>query len=359
VLDFHGYTSNAEEQRAISGMLAVSEREGFLLAHPQGIGNAWTAGLCCPGGAPDDVGFVRALVAAIAAEGNVDATRVYATGLSNGGAISQRLACDAADLIAASAPMSFPIPFRPLSECHPSRPVPVLTFMGLVDVLVRWNGGLFPSAPATLDFWHDLDGCEGTSPDVVVAHGDSRCETYTGCAAGVEAGLCSITAATFGGSMIDGHILYLNDDFVLADVAWAFLSRFRLPTPPASFRTATVDGTTRLKRRGVPAITTSASWEIGLGADTWWARDDAGHELAGAARGKGHRRTLALSTDAATTLLSIIAERLGADPATISLMGALDLRATVSRRARIVGIFEVGGATAASFRVKVAGPLSH
>ena len=133
--------------------------------------------------------------------------------------------------------MAFPVPFRPLSECRPVRPIPVLTFMGLVDVLVRYDGGLFPSAPATSDYWHDVDGCTGTTPDVVVAEGDSRCETYTRCASGVEAGLCSITAETFGGAFFDGHILYLNDDFVLADVAWAFLSSFRLPDAPASFRT--------------------------------------------------------------------------------------------------------------------------
>ena len=359
VLDVHGAGSNAEQQRLISGMVAVSDREGFLLAHPEGVANAWNAGLCCPGGTPDDVGFIRAVVAAIAAEGNVDPARVYATGLSNGGAISQRLACDAADLFAAAAPMAFPVAFRPLSECRPVRPIPVMTFMGLVDVLVRYDGGLFPSAPATFDYWHDVDGCTGTTPDVVVAEGDSRCETYTRCASGVEAGLCSITAETFGGAFFDGHILYLNDDFVLADVAWAFLSRFRLPDAPATFRTGTLDGTTRLKPRGQAATTTDAAWEVGVGTGTWWASDSAGNAFAGATRGKGRRRTLVFSTDAATSLLAVVAEGLGVDPATLAFDGDPTLRASIGRRARVTGTVKIGGASTAAFRVKLAGQLAQ
>ena len=358
VLDFHGWGSNAVQQRTISGMRAVSDREGFLLVHPEGIKEAWNAGLCCPGGAPDDLGFVRALVATVADDGNVDAARIYTTGLSNGGAMSQRLACDAADLFAAAAPMAFPVPLRPLSQCHPVRPIPVLTFMGLVDVLVRYDGGGFASAPATFDYWHDVNGCAGTTPDVIVTQGDSRCETYTNCASGVEAGLCSITAATFGGTRIDGHVLYFNDDFVLADVAWTFLSRFQLPDAPASFRTGMLDGTTRLKPRGQAAITTDASWEVGIGTGTWWA-NAAGTAFAGAARGKGRHRTLTFGTDATTTLLAVIGDSLGVDPATLALDGEPRLRATVGRRARIAGTVKLAGASTGSFRVKLAGRLAQ
>jgi len=358
VLDFHGFTSNAAQQRGISGMYVLSDREGFLLVHPDGVANAWNAGLCCGNGDIDDVGFIRAVVAAVAAEGAVDGARVYATGLSNGGAISQRLACDAADLFAAAAPMAFPVPARPLSECRPVRPIPVLSFMGLVDVLVSYDGGLFPSAPATFDYWHDVNGCEGTSPDVLVTQGDSRCETYTKCAAGVEAGLCSITAATFGGTFFDGHILYLNDDFVLAEVAWSFLSRFRLPDAPASFRRATLEGATRLKLRGRSVIAEDAVWQLGIGTGTWWATDAADHAFAGAARGKGRHRSLALSTDAATSLIAALAESAGVDPAMLTVDGDPKLRVTVGRRARLTGTVRVAGAVTGSFRLKLAGSLT-
>src|SRR6185503_15233838 len=61
VLDFHGFGSNAIQQRGISGMVAVSNREGFLLAHPDGINMTWNAGTCCGNFQIDDVGFIRAV----------------------------------------------------------------------------------------------------------------------------------------------------------------------------------------------------------------------------------------------------------------------------------------------------------
>jgi polyhydroxybutyrate depolymerase len=357
VLDFHGFTSNATQQRGISGMVAISDREGFLLVHPDGVNNAWNAGMCCPGAAPDDLEFVRAVVAAVSSQANVDASRVYATGLSNGGAMSQRLACDAADLFAASAPMAFPVPFKPLSQCHPVRPMPVLTFMGLVDVLVAYDGLVFPSAAATQDFWHDVNGCDGATPDAVVVRGASRCETFTSCRDGVESGLCSITAATFGGSPFDGHILYVNDDFVLSEVAWAFLSRFRLPAKPAAFRTGKLTGTLRLRRRGERTSSKDATWTVGFGHDTWWATDADARPFAGASTGKS-RRKLVFTTDAATSLAAAIAERLGVEAASVTVDGDPTLRATVGKRARVGGVVRFGGATSGTLTVKLAGRLT-
>ena len=358
VLDFHGLGSNATQQRAISGMTAISNREGFLLVHPDGLDNRWNAGICCSRADTDDVGFVRAVVAAVSSQASVDASRVYATGLSNGGAMSQRLACDAADLFAAAAPMAFPVPFRPLSQCHPLRPIPVLTFMGLTDVLVRYDGPSFPSAPATLDFWHDVDACGDTAPDAVVAKGASRCETFTNCADGVEAGLCSITARSFGGTAIDGHVLYFNDDFVLAEVAWSFLSRFSLPDKRLTVRTGTLTGTTRLKRSGEKPVTQKTTWTAGFGDGTWWATDGDDRPFAGSGRGKGQRRKLVFTTDAAASLAAAIAEQLGVDAASVTFDRDPTLHATVGKRARVAGVVRFGGASPGTLVVKLAGRLT-
>jgi polyhydroxybutyrate depolymerase len=221
VVDMHGFTSNKNQQRIISGFQGRAAAEGFLVAYPQGLFNSWNAGDCCGQAAMqdiDDVGFLRAMVAAIAAEGNVDPRRVYATGLSNGGAMTQRLACDAADLFAAAAPMAFPI----VSGCAPSRPIAVLMFMGLTDALVN-----YASAAPSFQFWRTFDGCVGGAPDETVVTGDSFCETYTQCSDGVEAGLCSILSNS--GAPFPGHVLYINLDLNLSEVAWDFLSRFQLP----------------------------------------------------------------------------------------------------------------------------------
>ncbi len=137
VVDIHGFGSNANQQRGISGMRALSDARGFLVVYPDGWENAWNANICCGNADLDDVGFIRAVVAAVAAEANIDPRRVYVAGLSNGGAMSHRLACDAADLFAAAAPMAFPLAYQPATGCQPSRSIPVLTVMGLTDMLVQ------------------------------------------------------------------------------------------------------------------------------------------------------------------------------------------------------------------------------
>ncbi len=276
VLDIHGLGSNAEQQEAISGMRTESDAHGFLVVYPQGVDDAWNAGTCCGNSTIDDVGFLRALVASISTEANIDGRRVYATGLSNGGAMTQRLACDAADVFAAGVPMSFPLPFRPLSACQPVRAMPVLTMMGLTDIVVPYNGGLFGSAPSTFAYWRDIDGCGGGPPDQVVERGRSRCETYTACAQGVQAGLCSIFANSFVGTPIEGHVVYFNDDFVLADVAWQFLSSFTLPdvSPPAE---STLAGRDEGEDRRPPAARLAAALELPRGRGNLGSHDGRRH----------------------------------------------------------------------------------
>src|SRR5262249_44803117 len=98
VVDIHGLGSNSSQQEGISGMKGMSDQHGFLVAYPDGVNNAFNAGTCCGNPTVDDVAFIRAMVSQVEAEATVDSSRVYVTGLSNGGAMTQRLACDAADL---------------------------------------------------------------------------------------------------------------------------------------------------------------------------------------------------------------------------------------------------------------------
>jgi hypothetical protein len=164
-------------------------------------------------------------------------------------------------------------------------------------------------------------------------------------------------ADTFGGTPFDGHILYVNPDFLLPEVAWAFLSRFRLPDAPASFRTGTLTGKSRLKRRGEKTVAQVATWRVGFGNETWWATDADERPFAGSSTGKS-RRKLAFTTDAATTLAAAIAERLGVDAASVTVDGDPTVRATVGKRARIAGVVRFGGATPGTLVVKLAGPLT-
>jgi polyhydroxybutyrate depolymerase len=219
VIDIHGLTSSMTAQKGLSGWLAKSDKEGFVVIHPQGLGNSWNGGSLCCGSSQssgvDDEGFMRAIVRTAGERGCIDTKRVYATGLSNGGAMSHLLACRAADVFAATAPVSMGNGTRP---CQPSRPISVIMFRGTTDTLVSYNGGLFPGALADFDQWKGLDSCTGSASSL-----NAACDTYTGCAAGTEVTLCTIDA---------GHVLYsaaAQQGAAVPEIAWEAFKRQTLP----------------------------------------------------------------------------------------------------------------------------------
>ncbi len=251
VLDFHGSALNQTDQAGVSGWRALADQEGFIIAYPLGLfgqpeaaevdtnatlpvhGPSLNGGPLCCGMARakriDDVGFARAVVQALAAEANIDRTRVYATGWSNGGFMSYRLACEAADVFAAVAPVAGRIGLFPTASCHPSRPTAVIEFAGLNDPSVPYQGGKsgWPSAAQSFAYWRDVNGCGSGPPDERVDLGTSYCETYRNCRAGVQVELCSIETPLT--SYAAGHCIYVNPDIAVVQAAWGFLSQFRLP----------------------------------------------------------------------------------------------------------------------------------
>jgi hypothetical protein len=237
----------------------------------------------------------------------------------------------------------------------------VLTFMGLTDVLVEYEGGSFPSAPATLAYWRDVNDCRDASPRETLAVGLSRCEVYEQCASGVEAGLCSITARSFGGTFFDGHIVYLNDDVDVAATAWAFLSRFRRPDVPAPLVLA-LAGRQWLPTGPGRGAGDPIAWELTLAQGPWWATDGAGRTYAGSVRLHRGQKVLTLSDDALATLVAALSARaseLTGTPVTFVHAGGDRLRLRVGRRtARLRGSLKLdAGAGPRRYRLDLRGPV--
>ncbi len=191
VLNWHGYTSNAAQQEAFSGFNTVGDEEGFIVVYPNSPDASWNGGTCCSS-TRDDVGFARALVADISSKACIDAKRVYSTGMSNGGFMSFRLGCEAADLFAAVAPVAGKIG---VAGCRPSRPIPLLAIHGTSDTLVPYGtGGLSAdmlTVPDTAKKWAELDGCT-KGPDKVLEEGNARCEAWSGCGGDATVTLCTV-----------------------------------------------------------------------------------------------------------------------------------------------------------------------
>lgn len=223
VIDWHGLLLDGPAQRDLSGYAELADREGFIVAFPTGIDQAWNVGPCCTTSrVVDDVAFARALVAEIAKLSCVDPKRVYSVGFSMGGGMTFNLACRASDLFAAFAPAAFDLLVENEQPCQPSRPVTLITFRGRNDFIVPYAGGEsmppnglnvtihFRGAEGTFDFWRKANGCTG-APTM-----KSGCESYTNCMAGVETTLCRS----------DDAIGHLPGD---AQTGWATLKRFTLP----------------------------------------------------------------------------------------------------------------------------------
>jgi polyhydroxybutyrate depolymerase len=192
---------------------AAVARTGVIVVAPDGIGRTWNAGPTCCGAAArgnvDDVSFIVGLVQALEGRLPIDPKRVFATGISNGGMMSYRLACEASTTFAAIAPVSGDL----LVPCHPTQPVSLLHIHGLKDENVPFAGGVGPKSLAAVDWppvidglitWAGLDGC-GASASTTTGVVTTR--TWTGCTAPTSVRL--ITIANGGHSWPGGQRMAL------------------------------------------------------------------------------------------------------------------------------------------------------
>jgi polyhydroxybutyrate depolymerase len=157
VIAFHGFTSTSERVEDRTGLSGLASEEGFVVAYPQGAGAvpAWRASSFQ---GPADVRFVDALIEEIDDLVALDPGRIFATGMSNGGGMAGRLACERAGVIAAIAPVAAA---HPPTICVPSEPVAIVAFHALDDRVVRFDGfgPLIAPAEEWMADWAGRNGC--------------------------------------------------------------------------------------------------------------------------------------------------------------------------------------------------------
>lgn len=165
-----GSGASMETQTNLSKVADMRTGEKFIIVYPDGykdVARAWNAGGCC--GTPalrniDDVSFIKELVASLKTKYSI--SKVYATGMSNGGMLANRLACEASDVFTSIAPVSGTIQ---VPTCVPTKPIGVLMVHGTDDTRVPYNGGFgtgkptagvtFVSVPKTLSDWAIRNKC--------------------------------------------------------------------------------------------------------------------------------------------------------------------------------------------------------
>jgi polyhydroxybutyrate depolymerase len=178
LLSLHGAGSNGSQDESFTGWSGYAASHDFIVAYPDARPN-WGGGVWDPYTAGSaDVAFARQVVADISAHWCVDPQRVFSDGWSNGAVMSQRLACDAADLFAAATSYAGGSPTAATfaAPCAPSRPIAVGMIVGQEDFTY---GGLSQNVSE----WSGYDHCSSSGPTAADAYGSST--TYA-CADGAQ-----------------------------------------------------------------------------------------------------------------------------------------------------------------------------
>ncbi len=231
VLNFHGYGSNALEQEAYTGFDNVADTGHFILCYPNGLNNAWNI---VNANSPD-IQFVDTLITVLYNQYNIDLNRVYSTGLSNGGFLSNLLGCTLSNRIAAIAPVAGTNVPIVQNSCSPSRRIPVLYIHGDADPIVNYFGTSGTVSAADLvDLWTGLNYCSMMPdtflmPDVSTSD-NSRAEriSWHNCDGGVEVVHYRILNGGHTWPGVPFIIGTTNQDIVASSIIWEFFNRHAL-----------------------------------------------------------------------------------------------------------------------------------
>jgi polyhydroxybutyrate depolymerase len=284
VILLHGRNQNADNMARLTHFNQLADKDGIIAVYPNATRGQWNIGvrpeqpLLSPrrgsgrrggwggggGGYPgggqsggpdseesrnrpepaDDVAFLNQMLDALALKYSVDAHRIYATGLGDGGFMALRAGCNMADRVAAIAPVGAAMPKTMI--CLPSRAVPALFIHGTDDPIVPDSGGNYKpgqfhvlSAEESVKTWSRFDHCaekpaQDKLPPLQKGGKETKTFTYSGCQENAQVVLYSVKG---GGNTWPGGEQYMSekeigktsDAFNANDAIWNFLTTKRLP----------------------------------------------------------------------------------------------------------------------------------
>ncbi len=168
IISLHGRLGTASGQMRFADFRPIADKERFIIVCPQGIDRSWNDGRGTPAFKKgiNDVKFIDELITYILKTYNGDSTKVYVTGMSNGGFMSSRLACELNKRIAAIAVVGASMDKD--ETYQPAKPMPVMYIQGTEDPLVPFAGGEMKKGAggsiygheAVLKKWASVDGCD-------------------------------------------------------------------------------------------------------------------------------------------------------------------------------------------------------
>jgi polyhydroxybutyrate depolymerase len=163
VLVFHGLTGTGSMMADITQFSPLADQENFIVVYPDGLNKQWTSSSSA---SINDVGFIGALIDKLSTSYNIDASRTFAAGASNGGMFTYRLGIELTDRFAAIAAVAGYMPGN-ASQTVPSKPISVLHFHGTGDMIIPYD-----KATSAFNYWADFDNCSMLPVTITLPNSD-------------------------------------------------------------------------------------------------------------------------------------------------------------------------------------------
>ena len=205
VVVFHGGGGNGRNIQETSDFNKKADDEGFIVVYPQGSGKfdnfllTWNVGFCCGYAYEnqiDDIRFVRVLIEDIKSRYVINDSRIYATGISNGGMMTYRIGAELEDIFAAITPIAASIGGQATEQeiiwriPEPTEPVSAIIFHGMNDTRVPYGGGRptandtkgaynYVSVNESIAFWVEHNRCSNMPSRNISASGNVICDVFT------------------------------------------------------------------------------------------------------------------------------------------------------------------------------------
>ena len=165
IINMHGYGGTAQDQQTYSQMDQFAHAQNMTVVYPQGLNYSWNVFTAWDTNPYDDVGFISDMIDDISNNFDIDSNRIYACGMSNGGYMSYRLACDLSDKITAfgSVTGNFMLNSSP-NDCEDqNREIPIIHFHGTADAVVNYYPPSFDNAltvQESIAFWSNYNSLD-------------------------------------------------------------------------------------------------------------------------------------------------------------------------------------------------------
>jgi polyhydroxybutyrate depolymerase len=182
IVVMHGYSDDATAIQNYSGMNLIADAYGFAVCYPRGtvdhtgyrffnVGYDFNVGI----DTVNDLDFLEDLAVYLQQSQGLDSNRTYATGLSNGGDMCYKIACEGSGVFKAVAPVAGMALQNILSNNTNYSPIPICEFHGTADNVTYFTGdpnnmggwGAYPSLPSTINYFSGLNSCNQTTTDTL------------------------------------------------------------------------------------------------------------------------------------------------------------------------------------------------